>query len=219
MSKCRKCNVLVLSDTNKCPLCNNPISNDGGNNVFPKIDYDYHHHHFLIKLLFFTSLCALFICFFINYTISKKISWSWFVGAGILTFWITLIAGLRGRKHFIKMLFGEMVLIIIISIIWDYFTGFNMWSINYCLPFLCSSYMISILIMRIFRKKIQKEFVFYATINSLIGLIPGVLIIFDKVSVLWPSYISVILSIVILVFLLVFNKRQLKNELERRLHI
>lgn len=75
------------------------------------------------------------------------------------------------------------------------------------------------MIMRIFRSNLAKEFIFYATINSMIGLVPGILLIFNKVTVVWPSYISVIVSIVVLVFLTVFNKRQVKNELERRFHI
>ena len=118
-----------------------------------------------------------------------------------------------------KMLFGEMILIILVSFLWDYMTGFKLWSINYCLPFLCSIYTFAILLMRLFRANLAKDFIFYATINAMIGLVPGFLLIFNKVSVLWPSYISVIISIVVLAFLLVFNKRQLGQELERRFHI
>ena len=117
------------------------------------------------------------------------------------------------------MLFLEMMTILLLSYIWDKSTGFKMWSINYCLPFLCVIYMISILIMLVFKRKFKKEFVFYAMINSIIGLVPGILIIMHKINVYWPSYISVILSIVILVFLFVFDIKQIKEELERRFHI
>lgn len=64
--------------------------------------------------------------------------------------------------------------------------------------------------MRIFRANLAKDFIFYATINSMIGLVPGILLILNKVTVAWPSYISVIISVIILVFLTVFNKRQVK---------
>lgn len=219
LSKCLKCNVEILANSNYCPLCNTPIVKKNSYDVFPKIDYNYKNHNLLYNLIKVCSIIAILISLFVNYTISEKISWSWFVIAGIISFWLTLLTALNGRKHFMKMLFAEMILIIICSIIWDYFTGFNYWSINYCLPFLCSIYTIAILIMRLFRKKVAKDFIFYATINSMIGLVPGVLLIVNKVSVKWPSYISVIISIVILVFLFVFNKRQVKNELERRFHI
>ena len=219
MRKCLKCNVAIASDTDICPLCKTPINKGKSYDVFPKIAYNYKHHNLLLNILKVCSIIAILLCLFLNYTINKTVSWAWFVIAGICSFWLTLTTALKGRNHFMKMLFAEMILIIIVSILWDYFTGFNLWSINYCLPFLCSVYTISILIMRIFRAKLAKDFIFYATINSMIGLVPGIFLMFGDVSVVWPSYISVIISIVVLGFLLVFNHRQVKNELERRFHI
>lgn len=219
MRKCLKCNVFIASSSNVCPLCNTPVESGSEYDVFPIVHYDYKHHDILLNILKVCSIIATLLCLFLNYTINREISWSLFVIAGILSFWLTLVTALRGRKHFMKMLFVEMILIIIVSIMWDYFTGFHFWSINYCLPFLCSIYTICILLMRIFRVNLAKDFIFYATINSMIGLVPGILLIFNEVTVLWPSYVSVIISMIILVFLLVFNKRQVKNELERRFHI
>lgn len=219
MRKCLKCNVQVASSTTVCPLCNTPIESGITEDVFPNFQYNYKHHNLLLNILKVCLVVAIVVCLFLNYTINRTISWSLFVIAGVLSFWLTLVTALKGRKHFMKMLFVEMILIIIVSILWDYFTGFNLWSINYCLPFLCSIYTICILLMRLFRTNLAKDFIFYATINSMIGLVPGFLLIFNKVTVTWPSYISVIISIIILVFLAVFNKRQVKNELERRFHI
>lgn len=219
MRKCLKCNVTIASSSVVCPLCNTPIEKGESEDVFPNLYYDYKHHDLLLNILKVCSIIATCLCLFLNFTISREVSWSLFVIAGIVSFWLTLVTALKGRKHFMKMLFAEMVLIIIVSIIWDYFTGFYFWSVNYCLPFLCSIYTICILLMRIFRANLAKDFIFYATINSMIGLVPGILIILNKVTVFWPSYISVIISVVILVFLIVFNRRQVKNELERRFHI
>lgn len=219
MQRCLKCKVDIASDTNICPLCKTPIEKGATDDVFPRLEYNYKHHSLLLNILKVCSLVAVVLCLFINFTISRSISWAWFVIAGVFSFWLTLVTALRGRKHFMKMLFAEMLLIIVVSILWDYFTGFNFWSINYCLPFLCSIYTIAIMIMRIFRQNLAKDFIFYATINSMIGLVPGILLILNKVTVLWPSYISVIISIIVLVFLTVFNKKQVKNELERRFHI
>ena len=219
MSKCLKCNVYIKSNTSICPLCQTPINKSNTHDVFPYLTYNYKHHNLVLNILKVCSIVAIFLCLFLNYTLNKTLSWAWFVIAGICSFWLTLTTALRGRNHFMKMLFIEMLIIIIVSLIFDYFTGFKLWSINYCLPFLCSIYTISIFIMRIFRIKLAKDFIFYATINSMIGLVPGILLMFDKVTVLWPSYIAVIISIVVLGFLSVFNYQQVKNELERRFHI
>lgn len=219
MSKCTKCNVEINSSTSICPLCQTPIKISKTEDVFPEIQFNFKNHNLFLNILKVCSILSIIICLFVNFQISHKISWSWFVIAGITSFWLTLITAIKGRKHFLKMLFAEMFLIITLSFFWDLLTGFKFWSINYCLPFICSIYTITILILRLFLKRFAKEYIFYASINALIGLVPGILLVFNIVSVAWPSYISVIINIIILVFLLVFNKRQVKNELERRFHI
>ncbi len=219
MIKCQKCNVEINTCVSICPLCNNPVKKSSGVDVFPVTIFDYKKHNLFLKLLFALSLIASLISLFINYSISKKISWAYFVVLAIISFWLTLIEAIRGRKNLCKMLFLEMIIILFLSYLWDKATDFHGLCLNYCLPFLCVLYIISILIILLFKSKFKKEFIFYALINSIIGLIPGLLIIIDKVTIFWPSYISVIVSIVILVFLLVFDIKQVKGELERRFHI
>ena len=219
MNKCNKCNVYINTKTNKCPLCGCNIKNSNGENVFPHINYLNRKYHLMKKILLFLSLCGIFISLYINYSIAHTLSWSYFVVLGIITFWITLLISLNSRKNLIKMLFLEMIILITLSLIWDYSTGFKLWSINYLLPFLCVLYLIGIFILKLFMKRYKSEFVFYASISSIIGLIPGVLILFDKLYVIFPSYICSIFSIVMLIYLLVFNKKIVKDELEKRFHI
>ena len=219
MNKCNKCNVYINTKTNKCPLCGCNIAKKGGNNIFPHVNYIYKKYHLMMKIILFLSLCGAIISLYINYSISHRLSWSYFVVLGIISFWITLTISIKSHKNIIKMLFLEMTILILLSFLWDFITGFKAWSINYCLPFISISYIVGISIIRLFLKKLEKEFIFYLIVSSLIGIIPGILIIFNKVSIYWPSYISVIISIVMLLFLFVFNRKQVKNELEKRFHI
>ena len=66
--------------------------------------------------------------------------------------------------------------------------------------------------------KLDKPFIldgFPRTINQAKNLS----ILFDKLNVYFPSYICSIFSIVMLIYLLVFNKKIVKDELEKRFHI
>lgn len=219
MKKCYKCNVIVNSSLNKCPLCQNEIKHGKSKEcVFPIIPTIYKKHKLLYKMLSFISLFGSIICITINSIVSKEISWSWFVIAGILCFWITLITAIKRRNHFMKLLFTEFNLIVIITILWDYFTGWHLWSINYVLPFTCISYIIAMFIMRIFFKYYIKDHIIYITLNCLIGIIPLLLILIDVVTVEWPSMISVILSIFMVLLLAIFNRKSFTKELTRRFH-
>ena len=142
-----------------------------------------------------------------------------FVIAGIVSFWATFITGVKRRGDFIKLLFGEIMLLIIASVVWDYFTGWYFWSITYVLPFLCISYITILFFLRIFLKNIFKDHIIYIYVNSLIGLVPMYFLLADKLLIEWPSLLCVIFSVLSLVALAIFNHKQMKNELERRLHI
>ena len=219
MKKCYKCNVDLNIANNTCPLCHNDLGKDKENNsVFPIIPTIYTKHNLLYKILAFLSMLAIVICVFINSVVNKDVSWSLFVIAGITCFWLTLTTAIKTRNNFMRLLFGEFNLVIISSILWDYFTGFYMWSINYVLPLTCITYIVAMFIMRIFFKFYIKDYVFYITLNSFIGLVPAILLIFDIVTVKWPSMTSVIISVFMMSLMYVFNKKSFKKELERRFH-
>ena len=220
MKKCYRCNVFIKSNVSKCPLCNGGIEDElDGENIFPIIPNIYKKHKLFFKSLLFLSILGSVLCLIINYLVNKEIGWAWFVIAGIISFWITFITGIKKRNNFMTLLFVEIILILISSIVWDYFTGWHFWSITYVLPFLCIAYITILFSLRIFLKNIFKDHIIYIYINSLIGLVPLYFILRDKLTTKWPSIICVIFSIFSILLLAIFNHKQMKNELERRLHI
>ncbi len=220
MKKCYKCNVSINSDSSKCPLCGTEIGNDEiDNSVFPIIPNMYTKHSMFLKVLLFLSLFGCLVCTIINYKISGKINWSLFVIAGNFSFWFTFIIGIKRRHHFMRMLFAEVIVVILSSILWDYFTGWHMWSITYVLPFLCISYVTTLFVLRIFMKDIFKDYVIYIYINSLIGLFPIYFVVEKILKTEWPSIMCILFSAFSILALAIFNHHQMKSELERRLHI
>ena len=137
MIKCPKCNVKINTCVTRCPLCNNPLKKGEGIDVFPVTFFDYKKHNLFLKLLFALSLIASFISLFINFAISKKLSWAYFVVLAIISFWLTLIEAIRGCKNFVRMLFLEMIIILFLSYLWERIFSFHGLCLNYCLPFLC----------------------------------------------------------------------------------
>lgn len=220
MKKCYKCNVDINSSVPKCPLCKNNIDADEiDESVFPLIPNIYKKNRLILKCFVFASIMGCFLSMMINYLISDKISWSWFVVSGIISFWITFIIGIKQRNNFMTLLFGEILIVMISAVIWDYFTGWYFWSITFVLPFLCIAYMTTLFFLRIFIKNIFKDYIIYIYINLIIGLIPLYFIIKDSLYIRWPSIICVIFSIFSILALSIFNHKQMKNELERRFHI
>lgn len=220
MKKCYKCNVLVNSVSSKCPLCGSYVEGMASmDSVFPVIRNKNTRQELVFKLLLFLSIFGCVLCTIINYLVNKEIGWSLFVIAGIISFWVTLITVIKRKNNFMKLLFAEVMLVLISSIVWDYFTGWHFWSITYVLPFLCIAYITSLFFLRLFLKNVFKDYVIYIYINSLIGLVPLYFILRNRLLVEWPSIVCVIFSILSILTFAIFNHRQMMNELERRLHI
>lgn len=219
MSRCPKCEMNLKTNSTVCPLCHNKINLEAKNSIYPIVKNIYRAHDLLMKISLFTSICGIIFSLLINYWVNNEISWSIFVILGIISFWLTFSMGMNNKQGFMKILFGEIISIIVLSIIWDLSTGFHKWSLTYCLPFLCISYTITFLIIRIFTRYTKKEYILYTYLNSLIGLFPLYFILRDTLNTLWPSYISVSTSIFALIFLFIFNHHTLETEMKRRLHI
>ena len=218
MNKCPKCEMILKTNSNVCPLCHNKIDLKQKDSIYPELK-TYSNYNLLIRLSLFITICGIIFSLLINYWVNKEISWSVFVILGILSFWLTFSTGINRKHNFMRILFTEILSIMILSIIWDLLTGFHKWSLMFVLPLLCIAYTITFLIIRIFTRQTRKEYILYTYLNSLIGLIPLYFIIGNKLSVLIPSYISVPISIFALIFLFIFNQRTLEDEIERRLHI
>ena len=220
MSKCKRCQVTIASEINICPLCHNEIIVDNTHNIFPKIESNFKLYNLIIRILFFLSLLAIVFTLFLNYIISGFISWALFVILGIISFWLTFKVAISERKKIYKSLFIEVIVIIIASIMWDYSTGWYLWSITFVMPFICSIYTVLFIINRILEKNnIKRDYVMLSYFNSLIGMIPLYFLVNNIVNIKWPSIISVLISLFSLLFLMIFNRKSLKNELERRFHI
>jgi len=219
MSKCLKCNVSLHINNDRCPLCHSKIVNPKKDSIFPEVKPKYKLHQLLLKIFLFTSLCGIVFSLMINKIVNKKLSWSIFVILGICTLWFTIITGIKKRHNLMKLLFAEILIMIIFAFLWDKSTGYHKWSLTFVLPFLCIAYIITFLILRIFTNKIKKEHILYTYLNALIGLFPLYSILKKNLTPLWPSYLSIFTSIFALIFLFIFNHRTLESEIERRLHI
>ena len=219
MNICPKCKVTLKTNSTTCPLCHNKIELKEKNSIYPTLKQNNYTRNLLIRISLFITLCGIIFSLLINYWVSKEISWSIFVILGIISFWLTFSTGMNKHHNFMRILFAEIIAIIILSILWDLITGFHKWSLTYCLPFLCIAYTITFLIIRIFTKYHNKEYILYTYLNSLIGIFPLYFILKDNLNTLWPSYVSVLTSILALIFLFIFNHHTLETEIERRLHI
>lgn len=166
----------------------------------------------------FSCVASAVAAIMVNILFTPKLYWSVFVVGGALSMWIALAIGFYKRHNLLKNGIWQMVIINAASILWDYFSGWHGWSVDYVLPAVCLVILFSLWIITKIQKLPVEEYMIYYIMAGLFGLIPLLLLL---VGALHSIYLSVIcggISFLFLVGLLIFKGKDMFNELYKKLH-
>ena len=221
MLLCPKCKVNVRGDSHLCPLCQGPLTGtpNAGENVFPQIPIEPQPYKFIIKLIAFFTIVGCVVCAAVNLSIPGNGWWSIYVIAGTVIFWLAFFLLEKKRTNIPKAIIWQLVFGSLVIFLWDFFTGFHRWSLNYVMPIAFSSAMLAMAVFARVRKLAVQDYVIYLVVTSVFSILSLLLIIFNLVSVVYPSVICFGLSIISLASLVIFEGKALWSELQRRTHI
>ncbi len=221
MKFCEKCGVKVTDDSIHCPLCQCDLSKDSSDDnsaVFPVIPTLYDRHSILIRLIILVSIAACVVSVIINMLIPTKIFWSAFVVIGVVCVWISLGLAYRKRHNLPKFILYQVVVAAAIVLLWDFFTGWHKWAVDYVIPFLFVGANISLILVVILQKLDISDFIFYLFVNMLFGIVPVIFICTGILNVLYPSLTSVGLNVIALSGLFLFQGKRIKGEIMSKFH-
>jgi len=218
---CENCNVTVKGSNLVCPLCGGILQGQGNQEeeAFPHVPTIYQEFHIFIRILIMISFSMVVISFAINAILTKESRWSFFVAAGILCMWISLIFIIRKRNNIPKTIVWQVVLISILSVLWDYSIGWRGWSIDYVIPTIC---VVAMIVMAIAAKILKigvRNLIIYLLVDGIFGFVPIIFLLFGWLSVGYPSVICVTVSAINLLALIIFEGENMKSELDKRMHI
>ena len=74
MNKCKKCNVVILDDTDRCPLCKHVLESDGipGESRYPDAIATARKFRFVENLVLFISIVAECLLIAINFQVDRE---------------------------------------------------------------------------------------------------------------------------------------------------
>jgi hypothetical protein len=222
MLRCEHCKVSLPGTQSRCPLCQNkPVGNpDGSRDRFPNLpEAPKTVGRALLAWLAFASVCAAAICISINMTDPADGWWSMFVLAGIASLWIDFAVVLKKQKNLPKSIIWQVLVVSLIAFLWDIFTKYKGWSMEYVLPILSASAMLALTVVAKARRLDIHDYILYLMISCVFGIVSFVFILTGVVRVVIPSAINFCTAIVFLAFLLFFEGKALWAEVQRRLHL
>ena len=221
MKYCNHCEVKIRGEQEKCPLCGNMVSgiaNDHNEKIFPTIP-PYYEKHLAIRILLFISIATVVISFSVNILFPSNINWPLFLLFALVSIWLGVIAIVQRRYHIAKKIVRQVCIISLLGIFWDWNIGWKGWSLNYVIPITCMAAMITMYIIAQIMKLSIREYITYALIDGLFGIIPILFFIFGWINVIYPTIICVALSIISLSAIFIFRGKDIKMELDKRMHI
>jgi hypothetical protein len=223
MHYCEHCKVKIRGINSVCPLCGGILEDQGSydeaDHVYPQIPTIYQEFNVMIRVMILISIAVVVISFAVNFIFTRESRWSFLVAAGITCMWISLLTIIRKKNNIPKTILWQVALISIFAIVWDRSMGWRGWSIDYVLP---SVYIGAMIVMAIAAKILKigvGDLVVYLLVDGVFGLLSIVFIIFGWLNVLLPTVICVTASVISLSALVLFEGDNIKEELNKRMHI
>jgi hypothetical protein len=222
MLYCNKCRVKVSGSKRRCPLCRGDLTGtaDPAGDVFPPIPPLSAPFKRLVSFIALGTIAVAAVSVAVDIALpSGGVWWSLFVIAGLGSLWLSFLVINNRWWNIPKNIFLQLFVISIMVLLWDFFTGFYLWSLNFVIPILFSCSMIALAVFARVRKLNAEDYIIFLGIISVISIFSLLLIIFRVVTIVYPALICFALSVVSLASLILFEGKSLREEIQRRMHL
>ena len=221
MLHCNKCKVGVQGSPLHCPLCQSELSGqpDPLEDIFPIVPVKTYAYRGLIAFIAFCSVVVVAVSVAVNISLFTGRWWFLFVIAGITSLWMSFLLVKKKRKNVPRNILLQVFFLPLIMFLWDLFTGFHKWSYNFVTPILFSCAMIGMATFAKIQKLQGGDYIIYLMIISLFSVFSLLLILFNIVTIVYPSAVCFGLSIISMAYLIIMEGKSLAAEILRRTHL
>ena len=173
----------------------------------------------LLQWISFLCIALAVVSFVVNKTLTPNLNWFPLALAVAVSTWVVFAVGFYKRHNPLKNGIWEMAVFSIGCVLWDKFTGWHGWSLDFAFPILCMILMAaSVMVSWIQKLKIQ-EYLIYHMMDGAISLLP---LVFLGLGLVNNSFFSIICGGVSILFLagqIIFKGKEMLAELQKKLHV
>jgi hypothetical protein len=220
MKYCKTCHVHYDSDLEHCILCNGELEHDEHDQStfkFPLMTKR-SSSKFLIRFFIYLNIIAAIVSIYFDFANGLPLSWSLVVTVTTLyavAMYIFLAIPTIWTSKLVKTIILSVLAVILIGLsIRDY-----SWAIDYVFPFAIVSNILLLSILIVFNKKKWYDYFSSLIIITIVGLVPGLLNIFNVTLVQWPSMVCFFYAIFTLLGIIFLPSKSSREEFKRRFHI
>ena len=220
MRKCDNCQVEIKGNWELCPLCELPLDLDQKvvASSYPDVPLKYDKRS-ITKWLLILSIVIIFATLGLGLIWQGRIQWLQASLFGIMTMWLAVLIILRKRRNVAKSILYLLITLSLLCIYLDYLIGWTGWSTTFAVPIICSASISGLFIAVYFMKMHVSDYVLYLVAAAILGLVPILFLLFNLVTTVIPSWISIGLSALMLVIIFIFRGSDMLREVQKRMFI
>ena len=174
----------------------------------------------VLQIFTFCCIAAIVISMMTDIIISPGVHWSVFVAAGCVTMWLTMAVGYVKRFNLLKNAAWQLLIMSGICVLWDLGTGWRGWSVNIGIPDICLLIQVVMLIISRIRSLSPREYMIYYVMAAVYSMIlPLILLVTGVIHYKTPSVICIGCSFLLLIGLILFKRKEFKEEMHKKFHV
>ena len=173
----------------------------------------------VMQIFSFLCIVVAVVCGMLNYLTLETLNWFWFAAAGCFCGWLVVFVAYAKRRNILKSETWQLLIITVLCILWDHFTGWRGWSLDFVFPFGSLAVLGSVPVIARVNHLESEEYLYYFMQAAMIGCVPLILLWTDLVHYKIPSVVCVGISFLVLAGLFIFQKKNMTREFHKKLRM
>ena len=220
MSRCRQCNIEVLDETERCPLCHSVLEPTiEVENMYPDVKIKTRRMMLLSRIYLFVAIVAEAVLVAVNHYGDFETAWSLVTGLIFFYGYLVVRFAILGKTGYIAKTIVLTLIAILILIAIDFVSGYRGWSVRYVFPAAIILVDAGILILMCEIRRNWQSYIMWQIFMILCSVVPLVLYAVGIVTAPLLALLAFAFSTALFLGTLIIGDRRARTELRRRFHV
>jgi len=216
MSRCKQCNVEILDETERCPLCHSVLEKTVEvENMYPNVRTMTRRLALLSRIYLFVAILVEALLIYLNVLSDSEMFWSAIPGLAMLYGYLVLRYAILGKSGYK----GKTLIAILMVVAIDFVVGYRGWSVNYALPSAILLVDAGILVLMCINRRNWQSYMMWQIFMILCSVVPLVLYAVGIVTAPILALLAFAFSTALFLGTLIIGDRRARTELRRRFHV
>ena len=220
MSRCKQCNVEILDETERCPLCHSVLEKTVEvENMYPNVRTMTRRLALLSRIYLFVAILVEALLIYLNVLSDSEMFWSAIPGLAMLYGYLVLRYAILGKSGYKGKIIVLTLIAILMVVAIDFVVWYRGWSVNYALPSAILLVDAGILILMCINRRNWQSYMMWQIFMILCSVVPLVLYAVGIVTAPILALLAFAFSTALFLGTLIIGDRRARTELRRRFHV